>query len=73
MGKRSSALRGGAFTMGASRRGARAARNEPLREVTVSRPFYLGTQEVTNAQFQRFDPKHRSGEFEDTTLEEPGR
>lgn len=64
-------LRGGAFTMGASRREPGRRANEVLREVTVSRPFYLGTQEVTNAQFQRFDPKHRSGEFEDTTLEEP--
>jgi len=64
-------LKGGTFTMGASRREPGRRANEVLREVTVTRPFYLGTHEVTNAQFQRFDPKHRSGAFEGTTLEEP--
>ena len=64
-------LKGGAFTMGASRREPGRRANEVLREVTVTRPFYLGIHEVTNAQFQRFDPKHRSGDFEGTTLEEP--
>jgi len=31
----------------------------PVREVTISTPFYLGATEVTNAQYERFDPGHR--------------
>lgn len=31
----------------------------PVREVTISKPFYLGATEVTNAQYERFDPGHR--------------
>jgi formylglycine-generating enzyme len=31
----------------------------PVRAVTISRPFYLGATEVTNAQYERFDPGHR--------------
>ena len=29
--------------------------------VTIDRPFYLGTFEVTNEQYARFDPQHDSG------------
>jgi sulfatase modifying factor 1 len=32
---------------------------QPARDVTISQPFYLGTFEVTNAQYERFDPSHR--------------
>ena len=31
----------------------------PVHEVTISMPFYLGVTEVTNAQYERFDPQHR--------------
>jgi sulfatase modifying factor 1 len=31
----------------------------PVHEVTISRPFYLGATEVTNAQYEQFDPGHR--------------
>ncbi|HOZ48376.1 MAG TPA: SUMF1/EgtB/PvdO family nonheme iron enzyme [Candidatus Hydrogenedentes bacterium] len=31
----------------------------PVHEVTLSKPFYLATTEVTNAQYERFDPDHR--------------
>ena len=30
----------------------------PVHEVTISRPFYLATCEVTNAQYKQFDPLH---------------
>jgi formylglycine-generating enzyme required for sulfatase activity len=56
----------GAFTMGQgdapprSREEwlARDADEAPARRVTISRPFLLGACEVTNAQFERFDPGH---------------
>ena len=31
----------------------------PRHTVTISRPFYLGSTEVTNAQYEQFDPTHR--------------
>jgi len=57
-----------AFTMGASRRQPGRRANETLREVQMQRFFYVGTQEVTNAQFQAFARGHDSGEFEDQDL-----
>ena len=30
----------------------------PVHEVTISRPFYMATCEVTNAQYKQFDPLH---------------
>jgi len=59
------------FTMGASRRQPGRRANETLREVQMQRFFYLGTQEVTNAQFQAFDPTHASGTFEEQELGKP--
>lgn len=56
-------VRGGRFQLGASRREPGRRANETLREVELVRPFYLGTHEVTNAQFRRFDPAHSSGRF----------
>lgn len=32
----------------------------PARKVSVSQPFYLGVTEVTNAQYEKFDPGHRA-------------
>ncbi len=32
----------------------------PRHEVTISQPFYMGATEVTNAQFEQFDPDHRA-------------
>lgn len=32
----------------------------PTHRVTLSRPFYLGVTEVTNAQYEQFDPAHRA-------------
>ncbi len=53
-------IRAGRFTMGASRREAGRRANESLREVDLTRPFYLATREVTNAQFRLFKPDHSS-------------
>jgi formylglycine-generating enzyme required for sulfatase activity len=55
-------VRPGRFTMGASRREPGRRANENLREVELTRAFYIGTTPVTNAQFGAFDPQHRSGE-----------
>ncbi len=30
----------------------------PSHDVTIGQPFYLGTTEVTNAQYEKFDPDH---------------
>jgi formylglycine-generating enzyme required for sulfatase activity len=32
----------------------------PVHEVEISRPFSMSATEVTNAQYERFDPKHRT-------------
>lgn len=32
----------------------------PAHEVTISRPFYIGISEVTNAQYETFDRNHRA-------------
>ncbi len=31
----------------------------PAHKVTISNPFYMGVCEVTNAQYEKFDPEHR--------------
>jgi len=31
----------------------------PVHKVTITRPFYMSATEVTNAQYERFDPSHR--------------
>jgi formylglycine-generating enzyme required for sulfatase activity len=31
----------------------------PRRKVTISKAFYMGVYEVTNSQYEQFDPKHR--------------
>jgi formylglycine-generating enzyme required for sulfatase activity len=54
-------VQGGRFQMGASRREPGRRANETLRDVELTRPFYLGTTEVTNAQFRAFRPDHASG------------
>jgi len=61
----------GALTMGASRREPGRRANEVLREVSLTRPFYIATKEVTNKQFKAFINGHDSGEFEDSTLAKP--
>ncbi len=43
----------GTFTMGTDDRNA-SSNPKPARPVTITRPFYMGKTEVTNAQFRRF-------------------
>jgi formylglycine-generating enzyme required for sulfatase activity len=52
---------GGTFNVGSERREAGRRPNEALRRVTLSRPFYVGTREITNAEFRRFRADHASG------------
>lgn len=39
----------------------------PVRHVTITRPFLMSISEVTNAQYEQFDPKHRRATNVDTT------
>jgi len=58
----------GTFQMGASRREPGRQANEVLRNVNLTRPFYLSLMEVNNSQFARFDKEHSSGVIEGRTL-----
>jgi len=54
----------GTFLMGSDPREQGRRPNEARRTVTLQRPFYLGTTDVTNEQFRRFRPDHASGYME---------
>jgi len=60
---------GGSFTMGSERREQGRRSNEFPRKVTLQRPFYLGTREVTNGEFRRFKAEHASGFIGKRTLD----
>ncbi len=62
-------LRPGRFSLGSSRREAARRANEALYEVQLTRAYYLGEQEVTNAQYRLFDPSHASGRFASHNLD----
>jgi formylglycine-generating enzyme required for sulfatase activity len=53
----------GRFVMGSSRSEQGRRSNEVRREVELSRAFYLGVREVTNAEFRAFRTDHDSGTF----------
>ena len=57
----------GKFSMGSSRREPGRRANEVMRDVTLTRAFYLSTTEVTNAQFKK-SIRHDSGVYEDQKL-----
>jgi formylglycine-generating enzyme required for sulfatase activity len=59
----------GRFRMGASRREPGRRANETLRDVELTRAFYLATEEVSNAEFQEFRKEHKSGHVGQKTLE----
>ena len=63
-GQRMKLFRPGPIRLGASRREPGRRANETLREVALSRLFYLALEEVTNAQFKAFASGHDSGEYE---------
>ena len=48
----------GAFVMGSASGGDHDER--PTRRVRIGRALWMGATEVTNAQYERFDPKHRA-------------
>jgi formylglycine-generating enzyme required for sulfatase activity len=47
----------GTFLMGQGQGGDWDER--PVHKVTLTKPFYMAVTEVTNAQFEQFDPQHR--------------
>ena len=58
-----------AFRMGASRNEAGRRANETEHEVLMQQKFYLSEREVTNAEYQRFQPQHTSGVSGNRSLE----
>ncbi len=68
LGQELRVLPAGEFTMGSSRREQGRRSNEILRPVKVTKAFYLGTTEVTNAQFRAFRPEHDSGAIMEHSL-----
>ncbi len=61
-------LQPGSFTMGASRREPGRRANEVIRNVELTRPFYLASTEVSNAEFRQFDESHSPGRAGDKSL-----
>lgn len=51
----------GTMTMGSSRREQGRRSNETLRQVKLTRPFYMGLREVTNKEYHAFKQSHNSG------------
>jgi formylglycine-generating enzyme required for sulfatase activity len=58
----------GAFAMGSSRREQGRRSNETLKQVRLTRPFYMGTREVANSEFRQFLAAHTSGTFKNQDL-----
>lgn len=59
------------FSMGSSRREQGRRANEVLRDVQLTRRFYIGVKEVSNQEFAGFDAQHNSGNFNGTDLSSP--
>jgi len=57
LGMRMARIEPGQFLMGSPQGGDFDER--PVHPVRITRPFYLGATEVTNAQYEQFDPGHR--------------
>jgi formylglycine-generating enzyme required for sulfatase activity len=58
----------GTFAMGSSRREQGRRSNETLKQVRLTRAFYIGTREVTNREFRQFLGTHTSGTFKNQDL-----
>jgi formylglycine-generating enzyme required for sulfatase activity len=59
----------GRLTMGASRREPGRRANEVLREVEITKPYYLAVREVSNRDFREFQSGHQSGAYGGHNLE----
>ncbi len=59
------------FQMGASRRTRGRRSNETLRDVSLTRLYYIATHEVTNTRFKAFDSRHTSGTAFKVPLNDP--
>ncbi|AOS96977.1 Serine/threonine-protein kinase pkn1 [Microbulbifer aggregans] len=57
------------FTMGSSRREQGRRANEVMRQVALNRPFYLGTTEVTNREYRRYQRMHSSSHVNGVSLD----
>ncbi|TLM76615.1 SUMF1/EgtB/PvdO family nonheme iron enzyme [Microbulbifer harenosus] len=57
------------FTMGSSRREQGRQANEVLRKISLTRPFYIGTTEVTNREYRRYQRMHSSSHTNGVSLD----
>ena len=57
------------FTMGAPRRQPGRRANEVERRVSLDRPFYLGTREISNAEYRSWKSSHSSSALQGQTLD----
>lgn len=57
------------FAVGAPRREPGRRSNEAEYAVVLSRSFLMSEKEVTNGEFRKFRPAHKSGEFQGTSLD----
>jgi len=62
-------IEGGRFRMGAARREPGRRSNETLRDVELTRKYYLSTTEVSNREFRQFMNRHFSGRIGAFNLE----
>ncbi len=51
----------GAFAMG---RAEESPMEQPVTEVRIARPFWMGAKEVTLAEYRQFDPKYENGVYD---------
>jgi len=58
----------GTMTMGSSRREQGRRSNETLRQIKITRPFYMGLREVTNKEYRAFRGSHNSGVIKQASL-----
>ncbi|WP_299945584.1 PEGA domain-containing protein [uncultured Microbulbifer sp.] len=57
------------FTMGSSRREQGRRANEVMRQVSLTRPFYIGTTEVTNREYRQYKRMHSSSHVNGVSLD----
>lgn len=57
------------FTIGSPRREPGRRSNEAEYAVVLSRSFLISEKEVTNGEFRKFRPSHKSGEFQGMSLD----